>query len=297
MTEDPGDERRVGRAGRARLLDHVGVVADELQPLRARWERLGFAPTTPQPLLGRRPDGSTFPLGQSSCHVVLCEGYVELTAVDRGVNGHHLDPWRRHGPGLQILAFGTDSAERARERAAAAGLEVTPAMRASRAIAYGERHGEARFGWFMVAPADSPEALLCATEHETPELVFQPEVQSHPNGAVALDAVILVVEEPALAARRFGALADGAEHGDARERWFGPPGDRLGLLAPAAFRARYPGVQIPRVPWAGAMVVRVNDGRALRSAAEAPLQLGPTGAPFVAPEQAGGVVVEFVPVS
>ena len=100
-----------------RLLDHVGIVGGEVGALRVAWERLGFAMTAPRPLLGRTTEGTAVPLGQWSCHAVLDGGYVELTAVDPGVASHHLDPWRRHGDGGWIVAFGAADADSARERA------------------------------------------------------------------------------------------------------------------------------------------------------------------------------------
>src|SRR5512137_1618137 len=140
-----------------RLLDHVGIVGAALPPLREAWRRLGFAPTEPRPLSGRAADGRTVALGQHSCHAVFAGGYVELTAVDSAIASHHLDPWRRRGAGAWIVAFGADDADAAWARAAAAGLPVTPVMEATRAIDYGARHGDARFRWFMLEPAASPE--------------------------------------------------------------------------------------------------------------------------------------------
>jgi hypothetical protein len=62
---------------------------------------------------------------------------------------------------------------------------------ASRQIEYGQRHGEARFRWWMLPAAEMPEGLVCYVDNTTPELVFQAAVQAHPNGALDLTAVLV----------------------------------------------------------------------------------------------------------
>jgi catechol 2,3-dioxygenase-like lactoylglutathione lyase family enzyme len=280
----------------ARLLDHVGVVGTALGPLRESWRRLGFAPTEPRPLLGRDASGRDVALGQSSCHAVFDGGYVELTAVDPGMTRHHLDPWRRRGDGLWILAFGTDDAAVARGRAAAAGLPVTPVMEASRAIDYGARHGEARFRWFMLDPAQSPEALVCTVEHRTPDLVFQPEVRRHPNGARALRALMVVVPDLQAAADRYARWLGQRPLADDTGCTFGTAQDCLELRTPAAFAAHYPGT--PAAPALGAGALRVGVER-LATAAALLERAGvrvfrAEGRAWVGPADTGGTVVEFV---
>jgi hypothetical protein len=43
-------------------------------------------------------------------------------------------------------------------------------------------------------------------QHFTPELVWRPEWQSHPNGALALTRVVLAVSDPARIAETFGRM-------------------------------------------------------------------------------------------
>jgi hypothetical protein len=242
----------------ARLLDHLGIVARELEPVRDAWRRLGFEPTAPKPLLGVDASGAVVPLGQWSCHVVLESGYVELTAVAGDDPSHHLARYRQRYVGLHILALGADDAAAARERVVHAGLRVTPVMQARRAIDYGARQGEARFRWFMLDATESPEALVCVVEHETPELVFQPEVSRHPNGAIALDGTTLLVAAPE-------ALAGS-------------------------------GIVPPALPWLALARFRVRDRAATErwfASAGVALQRTAEGVAWVPPDRAGGAVVEF----
>jgi len=274
-------------------LDHVGVVGRELQPLLAAYRRLGFAPTEPKTLFGRdRATGAPVSLGQSSAHLVFGSGYVELSAVHSTSPDHHLASYLDRHAGLHILAFGVNDIAAAQARCLAAGLPATPVAAASRPIEYGERHGEARFEWFMVEAAAAPEGLLCGVRHVTPELVFQPEVQRHPNRVEALAGLYVVTAEAPAALQRLAAVT-GASAGD---------GDTLALvggwirvLSPAAFAARFPGAGIPAAPCLAGFALRTADlGKARACCAVAGVAVREQQGGFWVPaREAGGCVVEF----
>jgi hypothetical protein len=170
-------------------LDHVGIVGRELAPLIAAYRRLGFALTEPSELLRVDPQsGATQGTGQWSCHAVFRRGYLELSALLVDDPAHHLTPLLDDGGGLRIVVHTSESLVADRERCIAEGLAVGPPARASRPIEYGRRHGLAQFEWFRVDPPGGAAArgLTAYVRHLSPDLVFQPEVMTHPNGALAL---------------------------------------------------------------------------------------------------------------
>jgi hypothetical protein len=273
-------------------LDHVGMVAKDLAPMLDAVRRLGFCPTEPRPLLGRDPaTGATVPLGQSSAHLVFGAGYVELSAVHSSSSSHHLAPWLRAGPGLHILAFGAGDARDAHARCESAGLAPLPLRQASREIAYGERHGEARFEWFMLPPAETPEALVCFVRQVTPELVFQPAVERHDNGASALEGVYLVCEKPEALATRYAAMTGAMRRGGE----VALEGGWIRCLDPAGFDARFPGLGAPRVPSVAGFAIRVAAlGSVGRCLAAGQVQgYDAPGRTWVAPIEGLPAVVEF----
>jgi hypothetical protein len=155
-------------------LDHIGYVGRSLDALRDGMGRLGFATTEPRELMGvDATSGAAVSLRQRSCHAVFERGYVELSAVETDDPRHHLAAYRRRGDGLHILALGSGAIAVEHARCVAAGIGATPLARAARRIEYGERHGEARFEWFMFTPEESPEGLVCFATNLTPELVYQ----------------------------------------------------------------------------------------------------------------------------
>jgi len=241
-------------------LDHVGLVGRDIGAMTAAYRRLGFAPTPPQPLMGRDPaTGVAVSLQQTSAHLVLESGYIELSAVHTDSPDHHLATWLARREGMHILAFGVEDIRAAHDRCAAGGLAPRPIAQASRLIAYGGRHGEARFEWFMLEPESSPEGLVCFVRHVTPELVFQPAVQRHPNGALALEGMYLVATDPPGLAQRLAAMTAGT--------WRAvPDGARvevargwLECLDPEALQRRFPGSAAPACPSMAGLSVRTRD--------------------------------------
>ena len=195
-------------------LDHLGLVGSSIGPLRQAWLDRGFCVTEPEALMALDPrTGQRVPLGQQSCHIIFEQGYIELTAVDTVTPEHHLYRGIRHPRThgdvlLAIIAMGTEDIEGVHAQLAEAGLPVGTLAQASRPIHYGTRRGDALFRWFMLSAASTPEALVCFVRNERPELIFQPEVQQHPNGARALESVILCSNEPEVTAARYAGYAD-----------------------------------------------------------------------------------------
>lgn len=264
-------------------LDHVGYVAASLPLLRATMQRLGFAPTEPALLMRANPEtGELESLQQQSCHAVFARSYIEFSAVMTDDPSHHLAVYRARGDGLHILALGTPDVPATQARCVLEGVPVTAPARAARPIDYGSLHGEARFEWFMAQPASAPEGLVCWVRNLTPQLVFQPAVSQHPNGA--LDVVEVQVEAPDLAAatERYGRWLGAAPVRTGDGLVFELEGGRLRLRAGA--RERFAG-----------LVVRVRSlaiCAALLRAADLPYREEP-GYLTVPEAAAGGAVMVF----
>jgi hypothetical protein len=285
-------------AGVAATLDHVGYVAADLAALRAEMLQLGFAPTEPRELLGvDAATGEARPLGQRSCHVVLGRGYIELTAVDAPAPAHHLATWLARGAGLHILALGSDAIAVEQARCAAAGLAVTAPARASRRIEYGELHGDARFEWFMFAPRETPEGLLCYAHNQTPDLVYQPSVQAHQNGAQALTEVVLLCADLGAARARWQRLLGVAPQSGSHELRFELGGGDVTLCDVDGCAARF-GALAPDLA-AGerfvASVVSVRDPAACEHVLQtAGVEPERRGAQLIVPlHRAGGALLVF----
>jgi hypothetical protein len=195
-------------------LDHVGFIGGSISELRRVWLEAGFFVTEPEALMAVDPvTGQQASLGQHSCHVIFERGYIELTAVNPVTPSHHLYPWIKAGRPLGIVAIGTEDIEGVHARLTHAQLAVGSICQASRQIHYGSRRGEAVFTWFALGAASTPESLLCFVRNERPDLIYQSEVQQHPNCAQALEGVIICSEDADQTAGRYGIYADCSPEG------------------------------------------------------------------------------------
>lgn len=183
-------------------IDHLGVVGRDIATMIDAYVRLGFSPTEPVPLMGM-VDGQLTPLGQDSAHLIFADSYVELSGVTSTDPNHHLAPWLKRREGLHILALGSDDATASHTALEAHGLDVPAVQNAGRHVAYGTHHGDAAFKWFKAPDALGDEGFVCLVEQITPELVFQPPENGHPNGALGVTGVTILSDSPAESLKRF----------------------------------------------------------------------------------------------
>jgi hypothetical protein len=222
-------------------LDHVGVVGHSIDVMRRSWLEAGFFVTEPEELMALESgSGKRVSLGQHSCHVILELGYIELTAVDRPNPAHHLWPWIKPTDSLGIIALGAADIDSVHRRLLAANVPLGEPAQASRPIHYGARRGDALFTWFALGAASTPEALVCFVRNERPELIYQPEVQVHPNGAQALAGVILVADVPQAAVERYETYSGAPAEVVSTGLWRCPlQAGSIWIGTPAALAARF----------------------------------------------------------
>ena len=123
-----------------------------------------------------------------------------------------------------------------------------------------------------------PEGRYIIIEHQTPELLWQPELMRHANGAVAIEEAMVVANEPGVA-ERLAALGVGA----------------LRACTSAEFKRRFGWSPQPPA-FAGVTVAFSNPDAAVRLMENAGVRPRRTdGELWVAPEDANGLVLRMVP--
>jgi hypothetical protein len=117
--------------------------------------------------------------------------------------------------------------------------------------------GTAAFTLARVEPGEMPEGRIQILTHRTEAMVWQPRWLSHPNGALALTSIMIVVADIEEAARRFARFTD-------RQTTPSPLGQtieldrgRVQLVTADAFARKVPEVAIPSLPFMGAYAIRV----------------------------------------
>lgn len=280
----------------ASVLDHIGIVGPDLAALEADFARLGFLVAPRCELVALDAAGAATPLGQHNSHLVFDDTYVELTAVHGDLSAHHLRDAIARYWGLHIIVMRTQDASAEQARLARQGSAVPPPALAARHVAYPGGAGLARFRWFRVPETEFPEAFLCAVEHLDPGLVFDAQLNAHPNGAHALHSVTVMTDRPEAAAKRLAAIVEAAPQtvGNGIRVPASPP--CIEFMNAKALADRFGGISPPAPPWLAAFSVTCRDldraGRYLRDGGVGLHQAADRI--WTPPEAGGGVIVEFI---
>jgi catechol 2,3-dioxygenase-like lactoylglutathione lyase family enzyme len=272
----------------ATALDHVGIAGPDLDALAVAYERLGFRLTPRAQHHAPGPDLVVRPIGTGNRCAMLRQGYLELIAViDPALPSNTLDRFLARYHGLHIIAFAIEDPEAELARLRAAGIAIA-------GIAWLERPIEAQGGtatarFARLPMPEAPEGRIQLIRHLTPELLWQPALLDHPNRAVALEEVTLVVADAAASADRFARLVGVAAT---------PTADGLVLSLPRG-RVRftagepYPDVAAPALPFIAGVTIRTDDGGAAIRRIAGTAGRETAGGFLVPPAEAGGAALLF----
>ena len=139
-------------------------------------------------------------------------------------------------------------------------------------------------------------------KQESPEAFMEPEWIVHPNGALALMAVHAVAENPKETAKALKAGCDGT----LEEIFDGCMLLKIGsvellIWSPLAYQLEYKALEVmapsdlPQIVGAAIAVERARPLQALLRANNVPFALTEGDRVLVAPEQTGGLMIEFMP--
>lgn len=284
--------------GAAQGLDHVGIAGDNLFALAERYERLGFLLTPLARHSGKRtPDGPVVPFGTGNRCIMLRAGYLELIAiVDPGAFSNTLDRFLARYAGIHIIALDVEDADTNLLRLQRAGFDIPGIAYLERPVDDMDPNGpRARFARLPLP--DAPEGRIQLIQHLTREAIWQERFLSHPNGAEALDAVILAVADPAEAAARFSRLSGQPTVPDPTGGFaLDLPRGRVRLLPADRLETIFPGVVAPVLPFIAGISLRTRDHATAITALAAERGIVAVSTPdglVVMPQDAGGTAILF----
>jgi len=273
-------------------IDHCLVGVHDLETARRSFARLGFTLSA----MGRHPRWGT----ANTC-LMFPQNYIELLSiVDDSAANPVLRQFLHHRQGLTAVALATDDAGEAAAALAAAGLAAPAPEDLSRTLELPEGPAEPRFRLLHLPPEATPNLTLMLTQHLDPALVWRPEWQVHANGAQAITAVTVVVDDPEGLIEPYEAIfgaGSGSTTDDTLAVFTGR--DRIMFVTPTDLGLLYPGIKVAEdlaLPWIAALSLRVADTDATVACLEAgsvPYLRTDDGVVRVAPEEACGVILEF----
>jgi hypothetical protein len=175
------------------VLDHIVVdVRDRIDEAESRFRRMGFALTA----------RGHHTLGSSNHLAIFSSNYLELLGWESGTKTQRPE-LVRYPAGLNGLVFRADDVDTVAAGLANVGLPTLPPLSFARDVRLPNgaqmqarfrtvSFDEGTFGW--------TRTYFC--EHFTPELVYRPEWQLHPNGATQITRVVIQAAHP----HRIGTL-------------------------------------------------------------------------------------------
>ncbi len=176
-------------------IDHVVInVGGELDAAVERYRRLGFMLT---------PRGH-HTLGSSNNLAIFGDDYLELLGFEPG-RGSMRPDLLLTPPGLSGLVFKPPANPAFAEALRAAGVPAEEPREFSRPVELPGGAKDARFRVVNLIGA-VPDARVFFCHHGTPELVWRPEWQQHPNGVTGIKAFTMAAADPAVRAEPFRRL-------------------------------------------------------------------------------------------
>lgn len=179
------------------VLDHAVInVADQLDNASALFRRLGFQLT----------ERGHHSLGSSNHLAIFGENYLELLGYEPGNAGRRADLWQSP-TGLSGLVWKSSDAESDYQHLQRQDLDGDPPASFHRPVTLPTGSvSEARFRTVRLRPSLIPNGRSFFCQHLTPEAVWQPAWQQHPNGVRNISEFVIVAQDPALSAQVYSRL-------------------------------------------------------------------------------------------
>ncbi|QCA06415.1 VOC family protein [Pantoea vagans] len=184
------------------ILDHAVInVADQLDSASARFRRLGFQLT----------ERGHHSLGSSNHLAIFGENYLELLGYEPGKGSQRADLWQ--SPlGLSGLVWKSSDADSEFQHLERQDLDGDPPASFHRPVNLPDGTvTEARFRTVRLRPSLIPNGRSFFCQHLTPEAVWQPAWQRHPNGVRNISEFVIVAQDPAHSAQVYSRLFGAAK--------------------------------------------------------------------------------------
>ena len=288
----------------ALALDHVGVAAHSLDAVQATYEGLGFRLTSRSMHSGAlTPGGPIQPWGSGNHCAMFQRGYLELLGITDPSLHSSAKALLEQYEGAHIVAFAVPSADDAYTGLSHRTRGINPVRAFERDVPYGVAGTETRRAAFRAGSTDKnlfPEGRFVFVEHLTPDVLWQPHLLEHPNGAVALNEVVLCAADLAATRDRLTALLGLEPCEDLLGgAVYALSHGRLRVVTPATAAEWAPDVVPPRLPYVAGVGVSVVDLDQTRQALRAngvPVRERAGARIWVHPRDASGIVLSFTPV-
>lgn len=231
-------------------LDHLGAIVRDLGAGANIWEKLGFTLSPVSRQSGRMPGRSDEgPWATANRCAIFQRGYLELIGI---VDPIAYNPWARflaRFEGLHLLALRVPNADAAHASLAKHTSTLNAPVQRARKLDVEGMERTMRFRNIFSHDEAYPEGRYIVLEHQTPEYLWQPRYQTHPNGAIALEAALVCDKDVQAQRTRLETILGRppSEGADGVLRFTPSNGGSIELHGAAGFEARF-GWRPPALP-------------------------------------------------
>jgi hypothetical protein len=241
------------------FIDHVGYFVPDLDTAGAQLERLGFRVSLTNVQTNADPRGALKPSGTSNRLARLKFGFLEILAAthETPLAEQFRQQIARYS-GLHLIAFSAADMRKERTRLTAADFAMQGIVELRRRDRTLPDDPVVHFSVLRPQPGVMAEGRIQWVRPNTPDTVWRPDTITTANGAEGLTDILLVVDDPAAAAARYGRYVDRAP--GKRGGLHGVPLQRGGLVfADAGDAARLlPAFRPPAVPFIAGQALRAD---------------------------------------
>ncbi|MBE1532717.1 VOC family protein [Actinomadura algeriensis] len=254
-------------------LHHTGLLTRDLDGLERAYLSFGFA-LSPRSrhLLNTAPGEPPVPGCTANRCALFGGAYIELLGI---VDDSAPDPWRTRAmadeyEGFRLLNLETDDAGAADRRLTGAGLRTSGVLDLERDVDTPDGTRTVRARAVHLDPRATPEGHVGIAQHLTREYVHQPRYLDHPNGARALEAVLIVADDPVFeeVTARYAGMVGAAPRRRGPVSVLDTGAARIEIVRGSDAGEALPGEPAPAPSYLAAMTVRVDDVAAARRIVE-----------------------------
>lgn len=248
------------------FLDHIGMFVVDPVGGAETLERLGFLLTPYCIQTNPGPNGAV-QTGTANRCAMFKAGYLELLSPtsDTALSRQLRTAVSRY-PGLHLAAFSAGDMDRIFTQLDDAGLKPGPAVDLRREVETDQGSATLRFSVIRVAPESMPEGRIQFLRHHTAELLWEDKWLKHPNGAIALADLLMVVENLDEVTDRYVRFLGIAPIVGRDRVVFCTARGRLTIVRPDFYAALPWMRELPGLPYMAACAVEVADIEKTRSA-------------------------------
>ena len=248
-------------------INHVGLVVHDLDATCNFYEDLGFILSPLSMHKGAlKPGEPEQPYGTGNRCAVFPKNYFEIFAhVNKDIFDFNIKRFLGRFEGAHIIAFNCGDASVVAKRLDETGIENSGVIPLERDVDTPEGLRAAKFDCIHFSASLTPEGLIQAAHHRTPQYIHQPQLLEHPNKAVALSETILCTDDPEATEHRYRSFLGFESVREGAKRVFRfPLVSRLSIVSPDEIADVVPGCVPPVLPYMAETTFATTDIDAVR---------------------------------